>query len=256
MLGFIGAGNMAQAIVKGILKSGFYPASDIIMSATSERTIDGVRVTTNNDEVIALSDTVIISVKPQMAAAVLSKLKVSTPSPLFISVMAGLTTDKVESFFSNKICLVRAMPNTPAQVQMGCTVLSKGTHADDEDMTMATRIFECVGTVTVVKEGLIDAASAISGCGPAYFYMIIEALSDAGVKAGLPRKEALKLATQTALGSAQMIIDSGKHPAELKDMVTSPAGTTIAALSVLEDYSVRAAFINAVEAAVERSKEL
>jgi pyrroline-5-carboxylate reductase len=262
MLGFIGAGNMASALVRGILKSGFCEPQEIIMSATSDWTRArvaenyGVKVTADNNEVVTLSDTVIIAVKPQVVPTVLENLRVSVPSPLFISVVAGLSTAKLESFFANKVCLVRAMPNTPAQVQQGCTVLCKGTYADDEDMVAAMRIFESVGMVSTLPEELLDAASAISGCGPAYFYMIIEALSDAGVKAGLPRAQALKLATQTAIGSSQMIFSTGKHPAELKDMVTSPAGTTIAALSVLEECGVRGAFINAVEAAVKRAKEL
>ena len=261
-LGFIGAGNMAGALVKGIINSGTYKASELFLSDPNKANLEnlhktyGVNITGDNNELIADCETVILAVKPQMAAAVLGGLNYPTKMPLIISIMAGLTTAKLESLLPANTRVVRSMPNTPALVQKGATGICAGKYATAEDMKTAEAIFAATGLVVSVNESQIDAVCGVSGSGPAYFFMIIEALSDAGVKAGLPREVSLKLAAQTAEGAAKMILDMGKHPSELKDMVTSPGGTTIAALSVLEDYGLRAALISAVDAAVQRSKEL
>jgi pyrroline-5-carboxylate reductase len=263
MLGIIGAGNMANALVKGILDSGLYGASDIMMSDPNEKATKsaaenyGVKVTNSNDEVAEFGDIIILAVKPQIGVHVLRDLKISGAAPLFISVMAGVSTFELE--FSRQdhiIRLIRAMPNAPALIRKGCTAICSGKHATAKDIAVAEKIFECVGSVIKVDEYLMDAVVGVSGSGPAYFYMVIEALSDAGVKAGLSREQALFLAANTAWGAAAMVLETQKHPAELKDMVTSPAGTTIEALAVLEKHGVKAAFIEAVDAAVRRSKEL
>jgi pyrroline-5-carboxylate reductase len=187
---------------------------------------------------------------------VLQKLKIPSPAPLFISIMAGVSTYKLESYLPAQARVIRTMPNAPALIRKGCTAICGGKYATDKDIDEAKKIFDCVGSAIKVKEELMDAVVGISGSGPAYFYMIIEALGDAGVKVGLSREQALSLAANTAFGAAAMVLETQKHPAMLKDMVTSPNGTTIEALSVLEAHGVRAAFIEAVEAAVERSREL
>ncbi len=261
-IGFIGAGNMAEALLKGILSDGSYGGAQIIMSDPRESRLAelnkkyGVAVTVNNDEVAASSETVILAVKPQVASQVLGALKSGANEPLYISILAGLTTLKLEKMFPGKVRLVRAMPNTPALVMKGSTALCRGSFATDGDMVLAEGVFRRAGGVITLRENLMDAAMGISGCGPAYFYMIIEALSDAGVRAGLSREDAVTLAAQTALGSAHMVLETDMHPAALKDMVTSPGGTTIEAVKVLEERGVRAAMISAVEAAIRRSKEL
>ncbi|MDR2870262.1 MAG: pyrroline-5-carboxylate reductase [Deferribacteraceae bacterium] len=260
-IGFIGAGNMATAIAKGMIGSGGYAAADIIMSDPAEDKLAvlsrdlGVKTTTDNSVIVATCDLVILAVKPQMAAAALHRLT-PTPTTLFVSILAGISTQSLAAMLPPNTRIVRVMPNTPLLVSQGMSALCAGEYATDDDMAAVKAIFDCAGKTVLVNESQIDAIGAISGCGPAYFFMILEALSDAGVRAGLPRPLALELATQTAIGSAVMVAETGKHPAALKDMVTSPAGTTIEAVNVLESYAVRAAFMEAVDAAIEKTKRL
>jgi pyrroline-5-carboxylate reductase len=264
-ISFIGAGNMATAICAGMLKSGKYKSTDITMSdpdATKLAELHnkyGVATTTDNNAAVANADIVILAIKPQMAKKVLNKLTLDN-SQIVVSIMAGVATDTILSAIPKadklNLRIVRVMPNTPLLVSQGMSALCAGKYAINDDVATAQAIFDCAGKTMVVAESQLDAIGAISGCGPAYFFLILEALSDAGVKMGLPRAMALELATQTALGSATMVQQTGTHPAALKDMVTSPGGTTIAAVSVLEDYAVRSALIEAVEAAVEKTKRI
>jgi len=257
-IGFIGSGNMAEALLKGLLCL----KPQILMSdPKTDRLAElqkkyHVSVTTDNNEVVAFSDIVILAVKPQMATEVVTALNSKSNEPLYISILAGVTTRTLEKIFQRNVRLIRAMPNTPALVMKGLTLLSRGSFASDEDMRLAEELFRCAGSIITLNENLIDAATGISGCGPAYFYLIMEALGDAGVKAGLGRDDALVLAAQTALGAAQMVLETGKHPAVLKDMVTSPGGATIEAVKVLEEKGVRGAVLCAVEAAIKRTKEM
>ncbi len=178
------------------------------------------------------------------------------PHKLVISVAAGVPIAAMERRLGAGARIIRTMPNTPSLVGAGACALSRGEHASDEDLAVATRIFQAVGITTVVDENLLDAVTGLSGSGPAYIFLVIEALSDAGVKVGLPRYTAQKLAAQTVLGSAQLLIETGTHPGQLKDQVTSPGGTAIAGLHTLEAGGLRTTLINAVEAATRRAKEL
>lgn len=261
-IGFVGAGNMAEAILSGILKNGFYAPQDVTMSDPAGERLErlktkyGVAVTGDNDEVGQNCDVVVLAIKPQMASAVLTPMKTGNKGQLFISILAGMTTLKIEKFFSEKIKLVRAMPNTPLMVGRGCTALCTGASAGDEEMAVAKGIFGSAGFAFEAQEKQMDLITAISGSGPAYFYMIFEAIADAGVYSGLPRDLALSLAVCTAEGAARMVTETGTSPADLKAMVTSPGGTTIAAIKTLEEHGIRAAFMDAVDQAIAKASEL
>ncbi len=260
---FLGAGNMAEALIKGLLRSGTArPESIIATGRRGERLEElhrayGVRTTLDNVAAVREADVVVLSVKPQVLDKVLVQVApVVDPRKLIISVAAGVPIAAMERRLGAGARIIRTMPNTPSLVGAGACALARGEHASDEDLTVATRIFQSVGTTTVVDENLLDAVTGLSGSGPAYIFLIIEALSDAGVKVGLPRYTALKLAAQTVLGSAQLLIETGSHPGQLKDQVTSPGGTAIAGLHTLEAGGLRTTLINAVEAATRRAREL
>jgi pyrroline-5-carboxylate reductase len=262
IIGFIGGGNMAEALIKG-LHAGCVPANDMIVSEpVGERreilqTRYGIRTVTDNLAVAEASDILIIAVKPQAASPVLTELAGAIrPGTLLISIMAGVKSAAIEAFFPSKLKVVRVMPNTPALVLEGATAVSAGTHADSTDLSLARRIFELVGKVYTVDEKLMDAVTGLSGSGPAYVLTIIEALSDAGVKNGLPRDVATGLAAQTLFGTARLLLETHEHPAVLREKVTSPGGTTIAGQQALEKGGLRAALMDAVDAAVARSREL
>jgi pyrroline-5-carboxylate reductase len=200
---------------------------------------------------------VILAVKPQQAEVVLPLIKPAvTPEKLVISIMAGIPTCRIEAGLSPGCRVIRAMPNTPALIGAGATAVCAGRKASPDDLEFAARIFALVGTAVTVEEKQMDAVTGLSGSGPAYVFTFIEALADAGVKTGLPRDVAAQLAAQTVLGSARMIVETGEHPALLKEKVTSPGGTTIAALHALENGSFRGVIMDAVEAACRRSREL
>ena len=186
----------------------------------------------------------------------LTQNRVLTPEQTLVSIAAGVTTQQLESYFETDVPCVRVMPNTPALIGQAAAAIALGAHADAEHAKLAHRIFDVMGLAIDVPEKLLDAVTGLSGSGPAYVYVFIEALSDAGVKMGLPRDVATQLAAQTVAGAAQMVLQTGKHPGVLKDMVTSPGGTTIAGLHALEDGAFRGVVIDAVEAATERSREL
>jgi pyrroline-5-carboxylate reductase len=261
-IGFIGGGNMAEAIIKGLLASGV-SADDILVAeplVQRREFLSGTfAVFAGNDplEVARLADILILAVKPQMAASVLTTLEPAVSAEtLVVSIMAGISTTVIEEFLSAGVRVVRVMPNTPAMIQAGATAICAGRKSDEHDLAVASGIFAAVGDVVTVTEKQMDAVTGLSGSGPAYVFSFIEALSDAGVKNGLARDVALKLAVQTVLGSARMVAETGEHPALLREKVTSPGGTTIAALHTLENGRFHGLVMDAVDSACRRSREL
>jgi pyrroline-5-carboxylate reductase len=261
-LGFIGCGNMGEALVKGLLASKAAQPSQVRVSARRpDRMQELVKQycvgAGSNAEVARASDVVVLAVKPQILDLVLRQLTHDlTKDKLVISVAAGVPIAALERRLHPPMRIIRAMPNTPATVGAGATALALGEHATDADYATARALFDSVGLTVLLEETQLDAVTGLSGSGPAYLFLIIEALADAGVKVGLSRRASLQLAAQTVLGSAKLLIDSGQHPGMLKDGVTSPGGTAIAGLHTLEAGGLRNVLMNAVEAATRRSKEL
>jgi len=257
--GFIGSGKMASALVRGVTKSGAIPAELILVTdvlpavAQKLATEAGATALTTNKEVAAGAETLILCVKPQDALGALRG--VDTKGKLIVSIVAGLTIAALQEAAA-RARIIRVMPNTPALVHQGAAAYALGDGATNEDAAVAEKIFGAVGKVVRVKEALIDVVTGLSGSGPAYIYLVIEALADGAVLMGLPRDLALQLSAQTVLGAASMVLQTGEHPSVLRDQVTSPGGTTIAALEALEASGARAAFIAAVRAATERAREL
>ena len=266
-IGFIGGGNMAEAILKGMLSSKLVKASNIFISEpnksrqtflTAEFKVKAVK---GNLDLVKKADVLIVAVKPQIIREVLKDIADQVDSKkLVISVAAGVPISQIENALSKgnkkKLCVVRTMPNTPSVVQEGVTAITAGKGVGKPDLKISHEIFQAVGRTVEVAEEQIDAVTGLSGSGPAYIFMIIEALSDAGVKMGLSRQVANELTVQTVLGSALLVRETGTSPGELKNRVTSPGGTTIAGLHALEKGSLRATLMNAVEKATLRSKEL
>ena len=262
-LAFIGGGNMAEALLRGILAANRMRPEDILVTDVRDerlgylKTAYRIAVSSDNAAAARQAETVLLAVKPQHMDGALAELKGAVgETQLLISIAAGISTATIAAPFPYPVRVVRVMPNTPALVLEGVSALARGRHATAQDLETARQLFEAVGKVVVVDESLMDAVTGLSGSGPAYVFLIIEALADAGVKVGLPRDVSLALAAQTVRGSARLVLETGKHPGELKDMVASPGGTTIAGLHALEQGAVRAALINAVEAAMRRSQEL
>jgi pyrroline-5-carboxylate reductase len=260
---FLGGGNMATAMIQGLLARGTVAKEEVLVSEPVAALRDGlaarfgVRTTTNNLEGVREADVIILAVKPQVLVGVLGEIAPAvTSEKLVISIAAGIPLDTLAGALPVGTRLVRTMPNTPALVGAGATGVSAGVTATPTDLELARTLFDSVGLSVVVPESLLDAVTGLSGSGPAYVFLFIEALADGGVRSGLPRDAALKLAAQTVLGSARMVLETGKHPGELKDMVTSPGGTTIAGVHALESKGFRAAAIDAVKAATDRSAEL
>ena len=260
--GFIGAGAMAEAIVSGMIQSGLCSASDILMSNRSTeklehmKTMYGVATVLNNSLVMQQAEYIILAVKPQQFSAVCESLQSMPGSKqVIVSIMAGLSIATIKEKLGD--CIVfRAMPNTPAKIGWGMTGLSCDAEANEAHRQIVQGMFDCVGKTVLVDESYMDALGAVSGCGPAYMYQIIEALADGAVLAGLPRAMAYELAAQTMAGSAMMVLETGMHPGVLKDQVTSPGGTTIRGIQAMESHGVRNAMIEAVQQAYIRSKEL
>ncbi len=262
-IGIIGAGNMARALVGGLLRGKHAKASQLFASDHGEVKTKafakefGIQTATNNRDIGQKSDIVILAVKPQVLERVVDEIsRTITPKKLIITIAAGVPISAIENRLPDRSRVVRAMPNVPALVGAGATALSGGDHASEEDMSVARAIFDAVGKTVVVDEVLLDAVTGLSGSGPAYIFLMIDALADAGVKVGLSRDTSLTLASQTVLGAAKLLIESGEHPGRLKDMVTSPGGTAIAGIHTLEEGGLRTTLINAVERATTRSKEL
>ncbi len=261
-IGFIGGGNMAEALIKGLLAGGTTAQSLLVAEPYAERRNHltgtyGVRCSETNSAVVGESDIIILAIKPQVAGKVLHEIG-STPTKgkLFISIMAGVKSAVIEQAFTGKVRVVRVMPNTPALVMEAASAIAPGAHATAGDLSLAKGILELVGKAWQVEEKLMDAVTGLSGSGPAYVLTFVEALADAGVKNGLPRDAALGLATQTLFGTAKLLLETRDHPARLRDMVTSPGGTTIAGLHLLEKGAFRGVLIDAVDAATARSREL
>jgi pyrroline-5-carboxylate reductase len=262
-LGFLGSGNMAAALVGGLVHGEVLPPASILASDVSAERLEplsrqfGVRTTMDNHQLLRESDVVVLAVKPQVIDKVLTQIGGEVRADqLVISVAAGVPIEALESRLPKGSRVVRAMPNTPATVQAGATAISGGAHASAEDLRVAKELFEAVGRVVVLDEGLLDAVTGLSGSGPAYVMLIIEALADGGVKVGLHRDTALLLAAQTVFGSAKLLLETGEHPGRLKDMVTSPGGTAIAGLHTLESGALRKTLIDAVEVASQRAAQL
>jgi len=260
---FLGTGNMAEALLKGLLREGTADPEEIVCAEPRpERREEianryGVEVTGDNRAAAAEGDLIILSVKPQVVEAVLAEIAPAIDAAkLLVSIAAGVSIATLARALPAGTRIVRTMPNTPALVGAGATALARGPHASEADLTVARALFEAVGTAVVVDEPLLDGVTGLSGSGPAYVFLAIEVLADGGVKAGLPRPAAVALAAQTVLGAARLVLETGRHPGELKDMVTSPGGTTIAGVHALEARGFRAALIEAVEASARRSREL
>ena len=262
-LGVIGCGKMGTALVEGALRTGVVAAADVVgvdpIQGAREHFAKATGATVAGD-LAALTDcgVILLCTKPLDVRAALGDLTgVAAGKPmLVISIAAGVTLSALESAAAEHIRIVRAMPNTPALVGKGASGFCLGNRASAEDAETTRRLLGSVGLAIEVPERLMDAVTGLSGSGPAYVYLVIEALADGGVRAGLPRADALRLAAQTVLGAASMVAETGEHPAVLKDMVTSPGGTTIAGLAELERMGLRAALIEAVTAATRRSAEL
>jgi pyrroline-5-carboxylate reductase len=261
--GFIGAGKMASALIHGMLRAGIAPAgaifaSDPLPAARSTLATDaGITVLESNLEVVKHSNVLILAVKPQSMNHVLAELRPAVaPEHLVVSIAAGITIDSIVHGLGRHSRVIRVMPNTPALVGEGISAFAPGGGARPEDNDLVEAFLGSVGRAVRVSEPMLDAVTGLSGSGPAFVYLMIEALSDGGVRAGLPRDVANLLAVQTVLGSAKMVRETGLHPGVLKDQVASPGGTTIAGLHALELAGVRGAFIEAVVAASRRSSEL
>jgi pyrroline-5-carboxylate reductase len=262
-IGFLGAGKMASALAKGFIRAKIanpeqIVASDPIDAARSSFADEiGAKATASNLDVVKAANVLLLAVKPDQVAGVLKEIRGSlTEKHLLISIAAGVTLAKLEGGLGERARVIRVMPNTPALVGSSATAYTLGRNATAEDGCLAQKLFSSVGLAFQLKESLLDAVTGLSGSGPAYVYTIIEAFSDGGVAAGLPRDVATRLAAQTVLGSAKMVLETGQHPGALKDMVASPGGTTIEGLHELEKAGVRGALMNAVRAAAEKSKKL
>jgi pyrroline-5-carboxylate reductase len=261
-IGFFGAGRMATALARGILDAGLCKPEELSASDVDARQADlfskevGAKPKNSNLDLAAFADVGILAVKPGHVQEVLQEVKKAFAGKLLISIAAGVTLKTLESLVDPTTRVVRVMPNTPALVRAGASAFAAGNGINAEDIKITESILGAVGLALQVPEKMLDAVTGLSGSGPAYIFLTIEALADGGVEMGIPRDIALKLAAQTVLGSAQMVLQTGRHPGELKDMVTSPGGTTIEGLHALETGSTRAAFMNAVRAATEKSKKL
>ena len=262
-LAVLGAGKMGQALVAGLLGSGWRKPEDITVTARSPERVTElsdryqVEATLDNAAAVAGASVVVIAVKPQDIDALLSEIADHvTPQQAILSVVAAIPTAHIESRLSMAVPVIRAMPNTPSVVHEGMAGIAGGKHAADADVDLCVEVLKHVGRVVVVPESYLDAVTAISGSGPAYFALLAEAMIEAGILLGLSREVSTELVVQTMLGSAKMLRDEEMHPVELREMVTSPGGTTTRAIRVLEQSGVRAAFLNAIQAAMERSQEL
>ncbi|MGQ9500279.1 MAG: pyrroline-5-carboxylate reductase [Dissulfurimicrobium sp.] len=262
-VGFIGGGQMAEALIKGLISSGFVSKEKIVASDPSEERrnhlakIYGIRVTGENKEVVLGSYVLVLAVKPQIISMVLKDIsEYVTVDHLILSIAAGITIKSLQEGLPHNSRVIRIMPNTPALIGYGAAALSAGSFAREEDILLAKEIMNSIGITAVLSEHLMDAVTGLSGSGPAYVFAFIEGLIDAGVREGLPRPVATELVLQTVIGSAVMCKETGKHPSDLTAMVTSPGGTTIEGLYMLEKGAFRGILMDAVRAATRRSREL
>jgi len=261
-VGFFGAGKMATALAQGLVNAGLCQPDQLIASDVDEKQRKQfeeetkIRTVSTNEEVATYCDIGILAVKPNHVSEVLSSIRKPFGNRLLISIAAGVSISSLETGLKEGARVIRVMPNTPALIRHGASGYSVGQHTTAGDLAIAEAILGSVGTSFRLPEKMLDAVTGLSGSGPAYVFLVIEALSDGGVEMGLPRDIATKLAAQTVLGAAKLVLETGKHPGELKDLVTSPGGTTIEGLHALEENGVRAAFMKAVCAATEKSRRL
>ena len=262
-IAILGAGQIGEALLSGLLSSGWRDASELVASVRREERARelterfGVHATLSNQEAVAGASVVVIAVKPQDLEALLGEIGgLVAPEQTVLTIAAAITTTTIESLLSERVPVVRAMPNTPSTVHEGIAGVCGGAHAAEENVARAEEVLRHLGAVVRVPERLMDAVTAVSGSGPAYFALLAEAMIEAGILLGLAREISTQLVVQTMLGTAKQLRDGGLHPVELREMVTSPGGTTIAAIRELEQAGVRAAFLNAIQAAMDRSREL
>lgn len=262
-LGFIGCGNMANAMLGGIIKNNIIASSDIISSDLNDVSLEvakdtlGIKVTKDNKEVVDQSDIIVLSVKPQFYSSVINEIKdLIKENQIFISIAPGQTLEGLRTAFGRELKIVRTMPNTPALVGEGITAMCYNNNVTEKEADLVASILAGFGKVEVITENLMDAVVGVSGSSPAYVFMFIEALADGAVAAGMPRNKAYTFAAQAVLGSAKMVLDTGKHPGELKDMVCSPGGTTIEAVRMLEKEGFRSSVMEAVKACIDKAKSL
>ena len=258
----IGLGKIGTALIQGILNSGLYSQNKIIGSDIKVKNTDineeyfNIETTNNNVESVKKADVVLLAIKPQVMDHVLEEISEAVKGKLIISIAAGISNSHLKEKLALDVRTIRVMPNTPVLVKSGISAVAPGRNATDSDVKLVKNIFEGVGEVVEVKENLMDAITGLSGSGPAFIYIMIEALADGGVLAGISREMAVQLTAQTMLGSAKMVLETKNHPGLLKDMVTSPAGTSIRGIEVLEKHGIRGILIDAVKEAALRSKEL
>ncbi|ADZ83327.1 pyrroline-5-carboxylate reductase [Cellulosilyticum sp. ST5] len=260
-IGFIGAGNMAKAMLGGILANGIFNKEEIIASDASEACLKaiedslGISTTTDNKIVAKQADVIVLAVKPQYYGSVIEEIKDGVQShQIIVTIAPGQTIERLEHLFGKTLKLVRTMPNTPALVGEGITAVCKNKEVTEDELRYICKILEGFGKVEVVDEHLMDVVVSVSGSSPAYVFMFIEAMADAAVADGMPRKQAYEFAAQAVLGSAKMVLETGKHPGELKDMVCSPGGTTIEAVRVLEEKGLRSTIFEAMKACTKKAK--
>lgn len=262
-IGFIGCGNMCKAIIGGIVKANIVPSSSIMASGLKEKNLSetaekyGIKTTTDNKEVAKNSDVLVLSVKPNIYSTVIKEIKDQVKdNVIVVTIAAGKSIESTEDAFERKVKVVRVMPNTPALVGEGMSALTPNEAVTKEEIEFILGIFNSFGKSEIVSEKLMDVVTSVSGSSPAYVYMFIEAMADAAVLDGMPRAQAYKFAAQAVLGSAKMVLETGTHPGELKDMVCSPGGTTIEAVATLEEKGLRDAVISAMRVCTKKSKEM
>lgn len=260
-LGFIGCGNMATAMMKGIIGNHIVAKEDIIGADLSKECLSkaekelGINVTSDNKEVAKNAEVLVLSVKPQFYESVISEIKeIVTEKQLIVTIAPGKTLEWLSTQFGKKVKIVRTMPNTPALVGEGITAACYNENVEKEELEKVVSILEGFGKCEVISEHLMDVVVSVSGSSPAYVFMFIEAMADAAVADGMPRAQAYEFAAQAVLGSAKMVLETGKHPGELKDMVCSPGGTTIEAVRVLEEKGMRSAVFEAMKACTRKAK--
>lgn len=260
-IGFIGGGNMAGAIANGVIASGLCEKSDVTICDISTETLkkyeSGINTSSDNKDAL-LCDYIVLAVKPFILSKVLEEIaKENISNKVFISIAAGISVKEIKSVLGDSAKVVRVMPNTPAQVGEGMTVIAKpDSNVTDTELSGVVSIFDAVGKTEIMQESMINVVTGVSGSSPAYVFMLIEAMADAGVAGGIPRDAAYRLAAQSVLGSAKMVLDTGKHPAELKDMVCSPKGTTIEAVAELEARGFRSSIIEAIKKCNEKANNI
>ena len=263
IIGLIGAGNMGSALVRGMLNKRVTEAGSVFAYDTDTEKLNaiaaatGIRAAKSNGELAGLADIIILAVKPDIAPGVLEQIaSLLTGDKLVISIVLGLSLSRISELTGNRARYIRCLPNTPALVNEGMTCVSMGDGTDGNDRELAAALFNAVGATEFLAEKDLEKVTALTGSSPAYIFMLIEAMADAAVMSGLPRALSYKMASQAVLGSAKMVLETGRHPGELKDMVCSPAGSTIEAIRVLESKGFRSAVIDAMRACDERAREI